>query len=240
MFKRTIVLFLTVGGLMVTECFGDAASLFKQGVNCKEKGYYKQAEETYKSVIANYPGTPQARKSQEQLAVIYILTQRITQAQASIGALKTAFSGDAELAGSLYWIARNYRLEGHPQRAVNLYQEIMSQYPDSSYAKKAQLDIPRTNIFSLLGAGKYTEAEAAIDKLLNDFSGHPELAETLYDIARECKHKARYGKAKSLYQYILQRYPATSYGEMCPIQVPKMDIWAKIASGDFAGAQAAQ
>jgi len=241
MFKRNIILFAVAAGFLfatAVECFADAAADLRRAKVCTTKGYLKEAEVICKSVIANYPGRD-ALKAREQLAITYILAGRTQQAKENVEILTKELAGSEDLSAALYWIARTYRMKGYAEQAVNLYQQIISQDPNSRYAKKAQLDIPRTNVYALLNLGKYGEAEAAIDKILNDFSGYPELPETLYDIARQCKHKGRYEKAKMLYQYILEHYPGTSYGEMCPIQVPKMDIWAKIASGDFAGAQAA-
>ena len=242
MFKKAVMLFLTVGGFVfatTVECFGDVAADLKQAADYKEMGRYKESEGLYKSVIQGNPGTDSAFKAQNRLVILYIVTERSAQTQEGINNLTANFSGNPDLPDTLYWIARRYRQEDHGEQAIHLFQQIIQRYPSSAAAKKAQFDIPRTNVLSLLNLAKYSEAEAAIDRLIADFSSNPELPETLFDIARKCKMADRYAKAKSLYQYILQHYPDSSYSDFCRLFIPKMDIWAQIASGDFSNAQAA-
>ena len=235
----SLVLLAFAISLSASICFADVSAQLQEAAGYREQGYYKQAEDAYKAIIQNNPGTDYAFKARQRLAILYIVTERANAATEQINAMNAEFAGHADLPEALYWIAKRYRVEGHADRAKSIYQQIISQYPDSAYAKKVQLDVPRTNVLSLLSSGKYAEAETAIDKLINDFSGHPELPETLYDIARACKTSGRYAKAKSLYQYILQKYPSCSYVEFCPVQIKKMDIWSMIASGNFTGAHAA-
>jgi len=241
MLNRTIVL-LAVGGfviLMAAKCFGDAAAQLKQAADYDNHGCYKQSESILKLIIQESPGTADAFKARQRLAILYVVTERTSKATEQIEAMKSEFASNSDLPDALYWIAKRYQGGGYADRATNLYQQITDRYPDSRYAKKAQLDFPRTNILSLLHSGKYTEAEAAIDKLLTDFPNHPELPEALYDIGRACKMSGMYTKAKTLYKYILEHYPNCSYAELCPLQIPKMDIWAMIALNNFTGAETA-
>jgi len=242
MVGRKAVWVFVLAGLflwMTTSCFADAAGDLKQAADHKAKGYYKQSEDLYKSIIRDNAGTESAYKARQRLAILYIVTERANAAGEQIEAIKNEFAGRPDLPEALYWIAKRYSEEGHADKAASIYQQIISRNPDSRYAKKAQLDIPRTNVLSLLKSGKCSEADAAISKLLSDFAGNPELPETLYDIGRSCKGAGMYARAKGLYQYILQQYPQCSYAELCPLQIAKMDIWAMIASGDFAGTQTA-
>lgn len=244
MFRKAILLSLISFVILlpaVKVCFAaDVPSQLQQAAELKKRGYFKQAEDAYKTIVANNPATNDALKAQEQLIILYVITGRNIQAKDSLNKLTADFTANPELPASLYWIAKRCRDEGYTDEAATLFQRIVQQYPDSLYAKKAQLDAPRTNILSLLNTNDYTEAEVATDKLLADFAGHPALPEALYDIAKQCKEAGRYDKAKVLYQYILQHYPDCSYASKCRIHIPKIDIWKQIASGDFTAAAATE
>jgi TolA-binding protein len=61
----------------------------------------------------------------------------------------------------------------------------LENYPDSSYANKAELGISRLGVLSLIVAQDYNSAQSAFDKMVADFNGHPQLTEAVFQIGEE-------------------------------------------------------
>jgi len=57
----------------------------------------------------------------------------------------------------------------------------------------------------------YNQSEEALDKLIADFSEHPDFPETLYWIAERYRWAREYEQAKNLYEQVMQDYPDSVY-----------------------------
>ncbi len=95
-------------------------------------------------------------------------------------------------------------------RVKSLYQQITQKSPNGSSKTKAGLQYSRAEVQFLIISQKYDEAKAALDKLIADFSDHPDLPDTLYGIAQKYEWSDRYEESKSIYQQIVQNCPDSS------------------------------
>jgi len=233
-FSLTSVLLL-VFLLFATQgrCFADAAELFEQAGIFTDNGYRQQAEELYKRIVTDYPGTNYALKAQGELIGLSMPTKEGAQIQADIDGLIANYSGYADLPAVLCDIAASYGWSVEFERANGLYQQVIQQYPGSSAARKAELGISRINAVSLIGAGDYTAAAVKVNKMLTDFSGHPYLPAALYHIAKKYEWSRKYAEARSTYQQIIQQYSDSAQAKAANLDVAKIDILLLLKAGDF-------
>lgn len=241
MFKRTFFLSLSLSVVLfvVRTCLADATAEFDQARVFEKNKLYDQAEGIYKTILQNYPNTIYAFEAQSKLAIAYVEMGKTVQAEASIGKLIVDFSGNSDLPKTLYFIAKRWYKLGWPERTRNLYQRLIQEYPESTYAKRARLDMAAEDLLFLSWYGKEEEIRASLDKFIEKFSGNSDLSGVLYDIARQCKEKQRYEIAKNLYQLIVRQYPDSSYAPEAQLNIPKMDIWSFIDAGRYEEAETA-
>ena len=123
--------------------------------------------------------------------------------------------------------ADGYYESGEYQQALTAYQNIVTVYPGTDYALKAQTGIAKVN----LAVGNNTAADAATEKLKNDFSNHSGLPKAINEVARKCRSTKikRYSKAIELYQYSLGRWPTGEYA----LESQKLIAKASIEAGDI-------
>lgn len=232
-----LVLFGLVFSEMAGECFADASAQLGRAKAYRAKGCYEQAEGIFKTVAADYPGTDYALEAQKRLAMLYIESGQVVTAQATIDSLTAGFSERSDLPAVLCSIAEGYGKSWKYEEAKTLFQQIIQQYPDSKYARKAQLllDVLRTNVFSFIESGDDPNAQAAIDKLVKDFSGHSALPSALYWIGKRYESLEKYEEAKSIYQNVVTNYPSAGSA----FWAQKHLIIIYIDSRDYTAAQTA-
>ncbi|MDH4240144.1 MAG: tetratricopeptide repeat protein [Phycisphaerae bacterium] len=96
--------------------------------------------------------------------------------------------------------------------ARSIYQQVVRQYPDSSEAGRAKIDVPKMNILSLFDSKEEAAAQAALDSLIADFNDHPDLPEALYEVAKKrYQDSGNYERANSIYEKITTQWPGSEY-----------------------------
>jgi len=240
MLKQILFTYLVLFGLvfseMAEECFADALAQLERVETYK--WYPAQAEAIYQAIKKDHPGTDYALKAQKNLVISYLSAKRDDQAQQTLGRLIGDFSGHSGLPEALYDIARIYERSRKYEKAKSIYQQIIQQYPSSSFASKAQLGAPRMDVLSHISAKNHNAAQAAIDSLITSFSGHSGLSSTLYDIARRYERAKKYEEAKGVYQQIIQQYPDSSATGRAQLSVAKINIFSLVELGETRAAQA--
>jgi tetratricopeptide (TPR) repeat protein len=231
MIKKTFLILLFLAGIafceVTKEQSADVEALIKQ-VRMYVKWYPGLAKKICKTIIAKYPGTDYALEAQRRLANSYLWTRENTQMQEELNRLIADYAGNPKLPAEMYRLAweceefeRVYGPGGDYEgfggvagegysAAKNIYQLIVRKYPDSNEAGKARLDVSRVTVLSFIRTGRSSNAPAAIDRMLDDFSEHPDLAAALYDTAVEYEKAGKYEQAKELYQGIMKSFPDTN------------------------------
>lgn len=241
MVERKVIWGFVLAGLflwMTTTCFGDAAGDLGQVESYVKNGMFSEAEQLCKSVAQNNPGSDSALQAQGKLAVVYIMTGRLPQADAEVDKLMSDFKGNSELAAVLYGIANRYKQVKDSQRASNLSERICKDYPTSEQAQRIQLDSGKEQALGFIANGRFHRAEESVKSLVNTCGNNPALGATLFKIAREFKELCRYEEAERVYQQIVQACPDSEVVGKARMAVDKLKIWNQINSGDVAGAQA--
>jgi len=84
-------------------------------------------------------------------------------------------------------------------KAIELNQYVVDNWPEAEHALFAQADL----IKSYLALGDDPNAEAAVKKLLSEFSGNRYKPRAIHNTAWEYRKAGRYDKADQLYQYVV-------------------------------------
>jgi len=243
MFKKaffvSIVLFALAFSGLVGRCFADAAGQLQQARDYKANGYFSQAEQIYKTVVTDYPGSDYALKAQKQLVFVKLQMQKKfpggAEPQSALDKLLTDFAGNAALPAAIYDIAAEYeRLKKYP-KAKELYQQVIQQYPGTAQAAEAALDVPKADILALIKSGRAAAAQQAIDSFIARFSSSVYIVAALNDIAYQWRRYKNYSKAIELYQYVADTWPNSSDAMWAQMGLAKSNVEA----GNFDAARPA-
>jgi TolA-binding protein len=169
---------------------------------------------------------------------------------ASIDKLLNDFAGDSGLPEAVYWISKEY--EWKKGKTLNrsdwysspnsVYQTIMQQFGNSPYGAQAELDQKRLSyrmqIFKLMQEPNQIATDAAIEALVADFNGRPELPGELYWIACGYEEKPdKLQQAKQMYAQIIRECPNTTESSNAVLDVRRLDIWDALNAGDVNASQ---
>ena len=213
---------------------------------------HDEAKDLYQRIVRDYPNSAVASKAKFGIPreEITSLIESGNQAgvQNAIDKMAADFAKDPDLPGTLYGIAETYKwsLERYDD-AINLYQRIIRDYPNSPYANKAKLSIPEKEIMSLALSGDYAGAKKALDKMFSNFAKDPNLPEILYEMARRATDElyikgadekgwvGRYNLAKTIYTKLIKDYPDSTYSNKSKLRFATVDAISSITSGDYTG-----
>ncbi len=153
-----------------------------------------------------------------------------SNADSAIEGLTAGFSEDDRSAEAIGQIAWNYRKLKRYEKARQLYQYVVVNWPYKPRAVFSQRGVALCNI----ALGDETAARAAIEKLLADFSEDEHITEVISRIAYDYRRSGQYEKARELYQYALAHWPEDKYA----IESLKGAVRSNIALGNYAAAEA--
>jgi TolA-binding protein len=172
---------------------------------------------------------------------IYSLIEKgkFSEAKTATEKMTIEFPGLAKLPDMLYWIARRYQHFDRFEDAKQIYEQIIRDFPDSPWAKKAKMGSAMTEAISLVVSGKFAEAKVVTAQMATDFAGNPDLAETFFWIAERYERQARLEDAKRNYQRLMEQFPNHLYAKKAKLAISRAEVIALIETGDFNKAEIA-
>lgn len=198
--------------------------------SCK-MGKGPEAEQLLRSVLANRPQSSTAIWLQMGLAISKVDMGDDEAATDETVALIARFSEHEWIAESIGQIAWAYRkLEKHEQ-ARELYQCVVDNWPD----RKRAIFSLRGVVLTSIALKDYRSAEAAGERLLEEFSQDKDMAEVAYSVAEEYRSVREYAKARVFYEYIADNHPDSKQA----FQSQTKAVLICIALEDYAAASAA-
>jgi TolA-binding protein len=164
---------------------------------------------------------------------------KFSEAKAATEKMTIEFPGLAKLPDMLYWIARRYQHFDRFEDSKQIYEQVIKDFPDSPWAKKAKMGYAMTEAISLVVSGKFAEAKTITDKMAADFAGNPDLAETLYWISGRFQAFDRFEDAKQICEQIIKDYPESPWAKKARMSKAMSEAMALIISGKYAEANEA-
>jgi len=165
----------------------------------------------------------------------YIRDANDAAADEAFDKLFTEFSGQPTLPKEIYQIVDEYAHAGRYDKADQLYQHVIDNWPEAKQAGLEHIGVAEINVLSFIDSGKDTAAQEALDSLIDDFNEHPDLAWTLDGIAGRYEKAQKYDEARNIYKKIVTDYNDTDYSFTAQKKIAILEIKA----GDDPNAQAA-
>lgn len=172
--------------------------LYRVAMAYEESGEYEKAVSIYQIIANDYPTSKHALMARKNIVVLNIKLEREAEAQQVIDQLISELPEQPALAKELYVIAGKLETAGKYTKAKNIYQQIIQHCPDSHYAEVAQLDISKLDVCLLVESGDHIAADAAIDSLIDDFSGHSHMPTVLSCVAEQYYKKGLQAQGENL------------------------------------------
>jgi tetratricopeptide (TPR) repeat protein len=173
--------------------------------------------------------------SKVEIIKSYIRDSNDAAADEAFNKLLSEFSDQPTLPKEIYQIVDEYARAGKYDKADQLYQHVLDNWPEARQAGLEHIGVAEINVLSLIESGNDTAAQEALDSLIADFNEHPDLAWTLDGIAGRYEKAKRYDEARGIYQKIVTDYNETDYAFTAQKKLAILEITV----GDDAAAQAA-
>jgi len=223
MFKKFFtllpILFCILFFEMMGKALADATDLLEQAATYQEEEQYEQAEVIYQQIVTDYSVTDYAFQAQKNLAILYVAWDKQPQAEAALQKLLADFSKHEGIAQAVHDIAYQHRLSRKNEKANQLDQHVIDNWPESDYAVLAQMDMAKYYV----DQGDVA-AEAAVDKLLADFPDSPFMARAVHDVAQHYSLSGKYQKANELYQHVIDHWPKAEHAMWSQVDLIKSNL----------------
>ena len=186
---------------------------------------FKEAESVYKQLIQLFPDSPHAVEAlfrAPKIHIFYLIQSgNYTEAQAAIDRFTADFAKHPALPGIVYWFAKEFEAAKRYDKAKDMYQQVVWQYPKSSNAAQALLEASKMDVMSLIESGDDAVVRAALNTLIADFNDHTDLPEAVFIVGEQYYYKAfndpkkcikvkseeNLYKAKDIWESIVAQWP---------------------------------
>jgi len=182
-------------------------------------------------VVETWPQSDYAVLAQMDLAKSYVNLGDYVAAEAAFQKLLAKYSGHTLIARAVHDVAQQYRGTQRYEKANQLYQYVIDNWPKAEHALWSQADL----IKSYLAQGNEAAAYAAVDKLLTNFNDNPLIARAVWDTGQYYRDLKKYEKANELYQYVVKTWPKTEHSLWAQADLIK----SYLAQGDGTAAEVA-
>ena len=167
----------------------------------------QKANQIDQSVINNWPQSDYAVLGQMDLTKYYVDCRNDPNAEAAFDKLLANFSNSPLIARAVHDVAQHYRGSRKYDKANQLYQYVIDHWPEAEHAIQSQADLIKLH----LALGDETAAQAAVDKLLADFTNNPLISRAVWDTAQLHRDLKKYQMANRLYLHVVDKWPRTEH-----------------------------
>ena len=164
---------------------------------------YPDALSLFTYAVEHWPHTEWGTKAQEKLTTIYIEQGRLTEAYAACQKLITDFANNPGLPEAINNVGDAYCAMNKSDKALEMYEYAIAQWPGSQWATDAQKRLARMYI----QIGDYENAAEAVEKLKTEFSASPSFVAALEDVGDKYELNYSSREAYNIYKYLLQNWP---------------------------------
>ncbi|RPJ76290.1 MAG: hypothetical protein EHM20_07675, partial [Alphaproteobacteria bacterium] len=175
-------------------------------------------------------GTPTELNETKQNIISLIDGGKFAESESAINKLITDFNDNTNLQDTLFLFTEKYEGKEKFNEAKRVYQQISQKYPNNSYAR---LGISREDIMTLIASKNYDDALIAVNKMKSDFTGNPDLSNTLYWIAARFEWSKQFDDAKAVYKLASEGNPDSTWALKAKLGVSKAEIMYLVESGNL-------
>ncbi|MBN2019699.1 MAG: tetratricopeptide repeat protein [Sedimentisphaerales bacterium] len=99
--------------------------------------------------------------------------------------------------------------------------------------QQANIQSAKTQALSFIESRKWSQAEAAVNKLITDFAGTTETADAIYEIAESYEIASRFEEAERHYGHIFSNSPETLSADRSDLGIERVKVLDLIETKDF-------
>jgi len=158
---------------------------------------------------------------------------QIDEAKSATDKMISDFANNKDLPEAIYWTIRHCEWKDKFDEAKRLYQLLLQNYPDSSFTATANLGIARCEVMSLVLSEDFNNAKEKFNKLSSDFSGNPDLPESLYMIGERFEWHRQFENEKNIFQLIINNCSGSPFASKAQIGIARANILSFIVAKDF-------
>ncbi len=203
LFTLLPILFCILFFEMTGKAFAGPADQLEQAETYQKEGQYAQAKRIYQQIVTDYPDTNDAFHAQKNLTILYVAWDKQPQAEEALQKLRADFSGHEAIATAITYVADTYRKSEKHQKACEIYQNVVDNWPQDEHGMWSQMGLTISNIC----LGNDNAAETALEQLRTEYSGHKLISKAACLIADEYRKLEKYEKACEHYQYVVSTWP---------------------------------
>ena len=181
---------------------------------------YGNARTLFEYISDNWPGTDYAMNSTAGIVRTSILLGDKAAAEAATDKLIADFSNSGDVADAVDELGDVYRDSKDYDSALRVYKRVVDTWPASGQAMESQGSIAKLNI----RLGNEAAAQAAVDKLMTDFSGNKGAAEALQDIAGGYRDSKNYDEALRLSRHVVNTWPGSEQAVEAQMSVVELHV----------------
>ena len=152
----------------------------------RDLGEYGPARRLYEKLLAGYPESTQAMRAQRGIVNIDIKTGNYEAAEAGVETLLGKYPNHDGLPQAFCWLGNDYLDARQDEKAIQCYQYVIDNSPDSNAAMSSWAGIARVHI----RRGEDQAAQNVIDKIIADFDDYPGLPQAVFRIGEEYWNEA--------------------------------------------------
>jgi tetratricopeptide (TPR) repeat protein len=194
-----------------------------------EAGKRDKAYELYLHNVDHFPTDMYAMWSQVEIAYANISGGDFAAADAACDKLLSLFSDQQSLPKEVYQVAGAYNKAKRSDKSAELCRYVVEKWPKSDHALWAQRDLAMWSI----DADDEFAAQAAVDKLLSDFSEHQRIAQVIHSVAQHYERaKGNLEKALELHRYNAEHFSSDVYAMWSQVEI----VYFHIRDGNDAAA----
>lgn len=159
------------------------------------------------------------------------------KAQVELDQLLAEFADHPEAAANIQSAAKQHEWSWKFDEAGELYARIIQQYPDSDLADDARYGQANMVVHRHLKDKNFSQARVELDKLVNDFPSHPDIASSIFSAARQHEWSWKFEEAKEIFSLILNRYPDSDVAEDARYGRANMAVHHRLKEKNFSQAR---
>jgi tetratricopeptide (TPR) repeat protein len=182
----------------------DVAADLQQAEGLYRKGQHAQAEQLYKNILTSEADDPEAvYQAARMLPRVYLTTGKLPQVRAAVEQLLAKSARHERLPHALHEIVEQAKGLNKTLEVGQIYQKILSARPSHPQAIWLRMGIAVANVY----LGDQSAVEAGVQEIVGQHSSNQWAAEALAQTGWAYDKLEQYGKARPLYEYIVENWP---------------------------------
>jgi TolA-binding protein len=157
----------------------------------------------FKALAAEYSKTPEGEEAQKDLGARYYLSDKYDDAVQSYKDFLDRYPQSSSLSEVHYWYASSLLALDRNSEAVDEFQKVVHDAPDSSWAPKSLLGIGN----AYFKMKNYGDAEKFYLKILDQYHLYEELNLVYFKLGQTYDSEQKWKEAHAAYQTLIQQYP---------------------------------